>query len=115
MKIRYESEDGVVSGYGDEGKAAVMEYESDPLAKYFLPWKVSPVSQMITNSTGVPVPGHLMTPIARFFSAAAPLVQATVRQADISWHNDWRERKPGVFYYDALIKLEAALKEAING
>lgn len=112
MKIRYESEDGVVSGYGDEGKAAVMEYESDPLAKYFLPWKVSPVSQMITNSTGVPVSGHLMTPIAMFFSAAAPLVLEAVKIND-DWNDKWRDSHPPIARVH--LALEQALMEAING
>lgn len=115
MKIKYESEDGKVSGYGDEGKAAVEAHESDPLARFNFPWEYSMKAMGHLNSKGYMITTPDYVAAATFFSKVAPLVRATIAQADISWHREWRTRKPEVFYYKTLIEMEQALHETLNG
>lgn len=114
MKVKYESEDGQVSGYGDEGKAAVEAYEADPWAAWHFPWENSGRKGFIADACGEPVVNPHFWRATVAFSRMAPVIQEILKQADISWHQDWRTRKPEVFYYKALLDLEAILKETLN-
>lgn len=115
MKVRFESDDGMVSGYGDEGKAAVEAHEADPLARFLLPWEWDGKLVLLLNRDGFSVPGEQFRTMALLGSRLAPLAQEAINQADISWHREWRSRKPEVFYYKALIDMEQALNETLNG
>ena len=117
MKVRFESDDGMVSGYGDEGKAAVEAHESDPLARFLLPWGWDGKLMLLLNRDGFSVPGEQFRTITILGSRLAPLVQDLVKAANEMWSPEWRTYKNGDRrnLVAVVVALENAMNEVLNG
>ena len=117
MKVRDESDDGMVSGYGDEGKAAVEAHESDPLARFNFPWRRDGHLALVLDKNGYAVRGDDFMAIALLGSRLAPLVQDLVKAANETWSPGWRTYKHGILggLVAAIVDMENAMKETLNG
>jgi hypothetical protein len=117
VRVKYESEDGRVSGYGDEGKAAVEAYEADPLSRFAFPWTPSGPSLDLYRADQKIPSGHEYRLTALLGSRLAPLVQELSKASDETWNENWRTQVPlGRESIAGVIKaLEAALSETLGG
>lgn len=115
MKVRYESEDGKVSGYGDEGRAAVEAYESDPLARFSFPWEYSGAAGLMVNSDARAVGAVDFRIAALLGSRLAPLVRELVKNCTDEYGDDWHTAFSPTHPTHRIQALEAALNETING
>ena len=113
MKIRYESDDGKVSGYGDEGKQAVEEYEADPLARFNFPWKYCGAGVWVLADGAYPT-AEQFTKMILLGSRLAPLVRELISHADHSWDDRWREQCADTSMGAVVRRIEVALNEALN-
>jgi hypothetical protein len=113
VKVRYESSDGKVTGYGDEGRIAVEEYEGAPWMAWEFPWSVG-------KDGGVyAVDGRY----ARFaqvdlaalaFSKMVPVIQEAVKDAEENWEPHWRAKLDDSPRYGWIRTREVILNEALD-
>lgn len=115
MRTKYESEDGKVSGCGDEGKATVEAYESDPLSRFNFPWEYSHVAQLMVDSDGRLVGAVDYHHAALLGSRLAPLVRKLVENCTDEYGDDWRTDFSSAHPTKSIMRLETALNETLNG
>lgn len=107
MRIKYESEDGKVSGYGDEGKAAVEAYEADPWVAWRFPWGRNRPAGWVYDSCPTVVKDPMLSLAAVAFSKMVPVIQDMVA---VENRLGWKGREG----LTCVSSLEAILKETLD-
>ena len=115
MKVRYESDDGMVSGYGDEGKAAVEAHEADPLARFYFPWEYGGRAGVWCRADGGYPSSEQFTKVALLGSRLALLVQKLVANCVDEYGEGWRSAFISTHPTHRIAALEDAMNEVLNG